>query len=150
MNKVDILKINDNVEMRNIALDFAREGDDNSAIMCLVRAAELGNPYACIDLCLNIVYKRIDYKYSDEALAAIHPVKFSYYIEKGISMGSLDCKFYKAREQFAGDGFIELDAQAAYNNFLELKELNYDPWDYFEDDWTVDDYIEMLKKDLNL
>jgi hypothetical protein len=150
MNKVDILKINDNVEMRNIALDFAREGDDNNAIMCLLRAIELGNPYACIDMCFCINYTRINYQYSEEALEAIHPVKFSYYIEKGISMGSLDCKFYKAREQFTGDGFIELDAQAAYNNFLELKELNYDPWDYFEDDWTVDDYIEMLKKDLNL
>ena len=150
MNKVDISKIKDNVEMRNVALEYANVGDDNNAIICLVRAMELGNPYACIDLCLNIVYTRTGYKYSEEALAAIHPSKFAYYIDKGISMGSLDCKFYKAREQFMGDGFIELDAKAAYNSFLELKELNYDTWDYFEDDLTVDDYIDMLKKDLNL
>lgn len=150
MNKVDILKINDNVEMRNIALDFAREGDDNNAIMCLLRAIELGNPYACIDMCFCINYTRTNYQYSEEALEAIHPSKFAYYIDKGISMGSLDCKFYKAREQFMGDGFIELDAQAAYNSFLELKELNYDTEEYFDDDWTVDDYIDMLKKDLNL
>ena len=149
MNEI-ISNIYDKDEMHNLAIEFANAGDDNNAIICLLRAIELGNPYACLDMCLFINYIREGYEYSEEALAAIHPSKFSYYIEKGLSMGSLDCKFYKAREQFLGDGFIALDPCAAYNSFLELKELNYDPWDYFEDDCTIDDYIEMVKKDLNL
>ena len=143
-----ILETSDAVELHNIAIDYACSGDYNNSIKYLLKAIELGNPDSCIEMCLNIVYKSKKYDYSDEALAAIHPSKFLYYIDLGIGMGSLDCKFYKAREQFIGDGFVEYNLAEAYKSFLELKEAEYDTEEYFDDDWSIEDYIENIKRDL--
>ena len=132
----------------NLALEFGRNGDFNNEIKFLLKALEKGSGEACIELCFNIMYKCAGYNYSKEALEACKPSKFGAYIDLGISFGSLDCKFFKAREQFIGDGYIELDPQKAYQAFLELKHLGYDPYDFFQDDWTIDDYIELVEKDL--
>ena len=141
-------KINtlDKDALYELALEFGRKGDFNNEIKFLLKALEKGSGEACIELCFNIMYKCAGYNYSKEALEACEPSKFGTYVDLGISLGSLDCKFFKAREQFIGDGFIELDLREAYKTFLELKMLDYDPYDYFGDEWTIDEYIEDVEK----
>lgn len=132
----------------SLAIKFSKEGDYNNEIKYLLKAIEKGSGEACIEMCYNIKYTWDNYEYSKESLEARKPAKFGIYLDLGIGFGSLDCKFFKAREQFIGDGFIELNPQKAYQAFLELKTLDYDPYDFFEDEWTIDDYIEMVERDL--
>lgn len=136
-------------DFRSIALDFEKKGDENKAIAYLLKAIEAGDALACIDMVLEIKYLREGYEYSKEALAAIDPEKFGYYLDLGIELGSLDCMFYKAREQVIGDGFIDYNAKEAYETFLKLKELGYDPRFFDEDVSALDDYINSALKDMN-
>lgn len=129
---------------REMAYECLEDGENNEAIKCLLKAIEEGDALACIDMALEIKYISVDYDYTDESLEAIHPSKFGYYLDLGISLGSLDCMFYKAREQVIGDGLIELNSADAYEAFLKLKESGYEPY-YFDDDWLIEDYLNILK-----
>ena len=130
---------------RSMAYECLEIGENNEAIKLLLKAIDAGDALACIDMVLEIKYINNDYDYSDEALEAIHPSKFGYYLDLGIKLGSLDCMFYKAREQVIGDGLIELNSADAYEAFLKLKELDYEP-DYFDNDYSIDDYLNISKK----
>lgn len=129
---------------RSMAYECLEIGENNEAIKFLLKAIDAGDALACIDMALEIKYINNDYDYSDESLEAIHPSKFGYYLDLGIKLGSLDCMFYKAREQVIGDGLIELNSLDAYKTFLKLKELDYEP-DYFDDDYSIDDYLNISK-----
>ena len=130
---------------REMAYECLEDGENNDAIKYLLKAIEEGDALACIDMALEIKYPRSDYEYNHESLAAIQPSKFGYYLDLGIELGSLDCMFYKAREQFMGDGLIEFNTEEAKKAFIKLKELDYEP-DYFDDDYSIDDYLNILKK----
>ena len=132
------------LDYREMAYDFLNEGDNNKAIKYFLKAIEEGDALACIDMALEIKYPKSDYEYNHESLEAIHPSKFGYYLDLGIELGSLDCMFYKAREQFMGDGLIEFNTEEAKKAFIKLKELDYDP-DYL-DDGSIDDYLNIIKK----
>ena len=135
-------KILNKEELRDMAVDFIRNGDYNNAVKYLLMAIEAGNALACIDMVLEIKYQSPDYNYEPEILKAINDDKFGYYLDLGIKMGSLDCMFYKAREQVIGDGYIEFNAKEAYDTLIKLKELNYDTSD-MDDDWSIDEYINV-------
>lgn len=119
------------------------KGDNNQAIEYFLKAIEEGDALACIDMALEVKYIDTNYDYSKETLLAIHPSKFGIYLDKGIALGSLDCMFYKAREQVIGDELIPINIKEAKQTFLKLKELNYEPT-YFNEEYTVDDYINLI------
>ena len=141
-------KILNKEELRDMALDFIRNGDYNNAVKYLLMAIEAGNALACIDMVLEIKYQSPDYNYEPEILKEISDDKFGYYLDLGIKMGSLDCMFYKAREQVIGDGYIEFNAKEAYDTLIKLKELNYDTSD-MDDDWSIDEYINVAIETIN-
>lgn len=133
-------------EIRQIALWYSRQGDENNAIKYFLKGIEYGNPLCCIDMTYQVKYSRQGYDYSTESLLAIAPNMFEHYLDLGIDMGSLDCKFYKAREQVIGDGDIDYNFTASKDVFLELKTLGYDPYKFFEDGWSLDEYINLCDK----
>ena len=132
------------LDYREMAYECLEEGENNDAIKYFIKAIEEGDALACIDMALEIKYISIDYDYTAKSLEAIQPSKFGYYLDLGIELGSLDCVFYKAREQFMGDGLIEFNTEEAKKAFIKLKELDYEP-DYFDDDYSIDDYLNILK-----
>ena len=83
-------------EIRQIALWYSRQGDENNAIKYFLKGIEYGNPLCCIDMAYQVKYYRQGYDYSTESLLAIAPNMFEHYLDLGIGMGALDCKFYKA------------------------------------------------------
>ena len=135
-------------ELRILALDFERLGDYESSIKCLYQAAQAGSAMAYIDLTYYIKYP-VNLELSKETLSIVDPNKFGLYIDAAIELGSVDAIFYKAREQFMGDGFIPYDFKSALELFNHLATLEYDPYDVFDDDWTVQDYIVATKEMIN-
>ena len=130
-------------EIRDIALWYSHQGDENNAIKYFLRGIEYGNPLCCIDMAYQVKYPLQDYDYSAESVSAIAPYMLEYYLDLGIGMGSLDCKFYKAREQVIGDGEMEFNPKSAKQSFIELKDASYDPYEFFEDEWELDEYIHL-------
>lgn len=109
------------LDYREMVYECLEEGENNDAIKYFIKAIKEGDSLACIDMALEIKYPRSDYEYNHESLAAIDLSKFGYYLDLGIELGSLDCMFYKAREQFMGDGLIEFNTEEAKRHLLSLK-----------------------------
>ena len=124
--------------------EFLSAGDNNKAIEYFLKAIDEGDALACIDMVLEIKYVNDNYIYSEESLEAISPEKFEYYLDLGIYLDSLDCMFYKAREQLIGDGFIDYNHKEAFRALKRLKERNYEPV-YFDEDYSIDDYLEIAR-----
>lgn len=133
-------------ELRLLAFRFEELRDYNSSIKCLYQAAMAGSAMAYIDITYYIKYPVDGYEYTEEALDIVDPSKFGLYLDLAIKLDSVDAMFYKAREQFIGDGFIPYDLNSALEIFKYLNTLGYDPYDTFDDDWTVEDYIEEVAK----
>ena len=129
---------------RELALELERCGDYNGCVLHLKKAIDSGDALACIDMILNIKYKSSDYNYSLEAYKLIDDNMFEKYLDIGIMMGSLDCMFYKAREEVMGDGYIDYNPMNALKSFYHLKTVGYEP-EYFDDDYGIDEYIEIAK-----
>ena len=133
----------ENRNYRNIAIECQKIGDNNKAIKFFLMGIENGESLACIDMTLEMKYISDNYKYSEESLQALNPKSFDYYLDLGINMGCLDCMFYKAREQYFGE-YLKYSKEEALTTFLYLESKGYEP-DYFDDDYSISDYIEMLK-----
>ena len=145
---LDLNKTNPN-ELYQQALKFEKLRDYNSSIKCFHKAALAGSVMAYIVLAHYIKYPVNGYKLDDVAKSIVDPSNFSKYLDDSVALGSNDAIFFKAREQFIGDGFIPFDFNEALNAFKYLKTLDYDPYDTFSDDWTIDDYIDRVNRTIN-
>ena len=130
---------------RNLAIDYQKEGDNNKAIEYFLMAIDNGDALACIDMAVEVKYPDLRYKYTKDSIKAINSNKLEYYLDLGIAMGSLDCMFYKARELVFGDYLVK-NNEEAYKLLIYLQQQEYDT-DYLDDDYTVDDYIDIINKE---